>query len=157
MNPDITAIEQLLAEYCHQVDSGTPATVAALFHPQAVLKPYFDGRYEVSGRDEIRRWYSHYDAQFKSKIRHLKHQIGSAWIRVAGHAAQANSYFLVSYVGAADVQGVIVQGSYTDTLVHDGDGWQFMARQIDVGFAAQLPNATETFPSLGWSSAADAD
>ncbi len=154
MNPDTPALEQVLAEYCHQVDGGTPAAVAALFHRQAVLKPYFDGRYEVSGRDDIERWYAHYEALFKAKIRHLRHHLGCPWIRVAGHAAQASTHFIATWMAADTGEATFAQGTYTDTLVQDAGRWQFMMRQIDIGFLAGLPQAREQFASLGWPPAA---
>jgi hypothetical protein len=153
MNPDILAIEQVLAEYCHQVDGGTPAAVAALFHPRAVLRPTFDGPYEVVGRDDIERWYAHYEALFKANIRHPRHQIACPWIRAAGPAAQASTHFTATWLAAGTCEATLSQGTYTDTLVLDAGRWLFMARRIDIGFLAGLPQARERFASLGWSSA----
>jgi hypothetical protein len=155
MSTDITAIEQLLAEYCHRLDSGTPAEVAALFHPEAVLQPRFDGGYEVCGRAAIEGWYRHYERALKAKIRHLKHHIGSAWIRVDAARADARCYFLTTYVANAKDQAYFVHGTYTDTLIRASDRWLFLARRIDIAFSAPLAGAMETFPSLGFARAED--
>lgn len=150
MNADISAIGQVLAEYCHQVDGGTPTAVAALFHPRAVLEPRFDGPYTVSGRDDIERWYAHYDAVFKAKIRHLRHHIASPWIRIAGQEAQVSTHFNASWLAADSGVATFAQGTYADILVQAAGRWQFMLRRIEIGFLAGMPQAVEQFGSLGW-------
>ncbi len=150
MTDAVTAIKQTLARYCHTVDQGTPEQVAALFHLQACLKPNFDGKYNVETRDNILRWYRHYTEQFKSKVRHLKHDIGTALIEVNGARATSQCYFLTTYVGISNNQAMLVHGTYTDTLVEVAGEWQIMTRQIDISFAAPLPNIAEQFPTMGW-------
>ena len=72
----------MLNEYCHTVDRGTAREVSDLFSPDALLKPYFDDKYDVIGRSEIERWYAHYMENFRGNIRHLKHMIVSPVITV---------------------------------------------------------------------------
>jgi hypothetical protein len=152
MDAELSAIGQVLAEYCHQVDGGTPAAVATLFHPRAVLEPRFDGPYQVSGRDAIERWYAHYEAQFKAKIRHLRHQIANPWIRIGRQEAQARTHFNATWLAADTGEATFAQGTYTDTLVREAGAWQFMVRRIEIGFLAGLPQAREQFTALGWPS-----
>lgn len=150
---DETAIRQLLADYCHRVDRGTPADVAALFADDAVLRPWFDARYDVVGRANIERWYAHYDRQLRANVRHLRHQIGSERVRVDGERADVDCYFIATYIANEGSQAFFVHGSYRDTVVRVAGGWQFASRTIEVGFAAPLAGAVEQFPSLGWPAA----
>lgn len=150
MSNDITQIKQTLAEYCHRVDRGSAAEVAALFRPDAVLRPRFDGDYEVRGRARIEAWYAHYHAQLRPAIRHLMHHVGSALVTVQGERAESTCYFIATFVTAADGKAVLVPGRYTDSLVRDGSRWLFGERLIESHFVATLIEVTETFPSLGW-------
>lgn len=150
MTGDTVAVRRLLAEYCHRVDRGTPAEVADLFAADGILRPRFDGPYEVIGRVDIERWYAHYAQQLKAVIRHLRHHIGSEWIRIRGDAADSDCYFVATYIANEGSQAFFVTGSYRDTAVRTPAGWRFRTREIEVGYAAPLAGAIETFPSLGW-------
>jgi predicted lipoprotein len=68
----------------------------------------------------------------------------------SGHAAQASTHFTATWLAADTGEATFAQGTYTDTLVQDAGRWQFMMRQIDIGFLAGLPQASERFTSLGW-------
>ncbi|MBI4697203.1 MAG: nuclear transport factor 2 family protein [Gammaproteobacteria bacterium] len=147
-------IPQLLARYCHAVDRGTPEDVAALFADTAVLRPHFDGPYEVHGREAIRGWYAHYDAHFRDGVRHLKHMISSIAFEVSGARAAAQCYFTVSFVTKDKNEGAIVFGTYTDVLACVEGHWLFADRLIETSFLAPGLTAVETFPSLGFPGAA---
>ncbi len=150
MSNDITSIKQTLAAYCHRVDRGTPGEVAALFAENAVLRPFFDGRYECRGRPAVEAWYAYYEEHFKSGVRHLKHMIMSPMIEVDGTRASSVSYLLASAVSKATDEGFFVTGTYTDELVRSGGKWLFQVRQIDVEFMTPPMKAVETFPPLGF-------
>ncbi len=150
MSAEITRIKQTLAEYCHRVDRGSAAEVASLFHPEAVLRPRFDGEYTVHGRAKIEAWYAHYHAHLRPNIRHLAHHIGSIFVTVHGDAADSTCYFLASMVNNADGKALLVTGRYTDALVKDGDRWCFKDRLIETHFVAVQSEVAEQFPPLGW-------
>ncbi len=150
MSNEITAIEHTLAAYCHRVDRGSAAEVASLFAEDAILKPYYDGQYEVVGRDAIQGWYAYYHEHFRAGVRHLKHMIMSALIEVDRDSAQSVSYLLASAVSNETNEGFYVTGTYHDTLVRLDGAWLFETRQIDVDFMAPQSATVEQFPPLGY-------
>jgi hypothetical protein len=150
MSDPITEINQLLAAYCHRVDRGTPAEVAALFTAEAVLRPFYDGRYEVRGRQAIESWYAYYEAHFKSGVRHLKHMIMSPLIEVDGARANGVSYLLASAVGIANGEGFMATGTYHDEYIQQDGRWLFAVRQIEVEMMPTPTKAIEQFPPLGF-------
>ncbi|MEX2481649.1 MAG: nuclear transport factor 2 family protein [Gammaproteobacteria bacterium] len=150
MSADIIEIEQLLYAYCHRVDRGSAAEVAALFAPDAVLQPRYDGTYECRGRAEVERWYAWYHEHFRAGVRHLKHMLSSPLIEVDGAAARGTAYLLATAVAAADGAGFYVTGTYHDEYVRSDAGWQFATRIIDVEWMAGQTAVNERFPPLGF-------
>jgi ketosteroid isomerase-like protein len=150
MSNETTAIKQTLAAYCHLVDRGSAAEVAALFAEDAILRPYYDGPYEVVGRKAIQGWYAYYHEHFRSGVRHLKHMIMSALIEADVDGARSVSYLLASAVSNETNEGFFVTGTYNDTLVKRYGRWLFETRQIDVEFMAPQGVAVEQFPPLGF-------
>ena len=155
MTADITTIKQTLADYCHRVDRGTANEVADLFHKDAILRPYFDGKYDVHGREQIRAWYTHYHENFRANVRHLRHSIGSISIDVYGTTARSVCYLLASFVSNADETAYFVTATYTDDLVNEADAWLFKDRLIETSFITSHGEFSETFPSLEWPGAKD--
>ena len=102
MSGDITAIKQTLATYCHTVDRGTPEEVSMLFAEDAVLRPYYDGKYDVVGRSRIKDWYAYYNEHFASQIRHLKHLIHSMSIELDGNNATSVCYLTAYFISPED-------------------------------------------------------
>ena len=145
-----TSVKQTLAAYCHLVDRGSAIEVAGLFAENAILKPYFDGEYDVVGRKAIEAWYAHYHDTFRASVRHLKHMIMSALIEVDGEIARSSSYLLASAVNNETDEGFFVCGTYTDNLVKVGDVWLFEIKQIDIDFMAPQGKVVEQFPSLDY-------
>lgn len=143
-------ISHTLAAYCHRVDRGTPAEVAALFAEDAVLRPFYDGPYECRGRSAIEAWYAHYEAHFKSGVRHLKHMIMSPLIEIDGQSATCVSYLLASAVRNDTGEGFFVTGTYHDELVSRDGRWLFASRQIDVEFMTPTVAVIEQFPPLNF-------
>ncbi|MBI2800719.1 MAG: nuclear transport factor 2 family protein [Gammaproteobacteria bacterium] len=150
MANDITAIKQLLAAYCHRVDRGTPAEVATLFAADAVLRPFYDGRYEVRGRSGIEGWYAYYEKHFKSGVRHLKHMVMSPLIEVTGSRASGVTYLIASAVTIATGDGFFATGTYHDEFRQVDDRWLFAMRQIEVEYMTTPTKAIEKFPPLGF-------
>jgi len=150
MSSDIVSIEQLLANYCHRVDRGTPGEVAALFAPDAVLRPRFDGDYEVRGREAIRGWYAHYNQHLRDRIRHLKHMIHSVSVEVDGDRANAVCYFSGCFINNSDAKAALVFGTYTDELSRVDGRWLFADRAIATHVVIPSLEALEQFPSMGY-------
>ncbi|MGE0485501.1 MAG: nuclear transport factor 2 family protein [Gammaproteobacteria bacterium] len=150
---DVVAIEQLLWTYCHRVDRGTVAEIAALFAEDAVLVPKYDGDYECRGRAEIARWYAWYEEHFKSGVQHLKHMVSAPLIEVEGEHATGSSYLLATSVTADGKTGVYATGTYHDTYRKLGGRWLFAARTIEVEWAAPHGTVIARFPPLGFSPA----
>jgi hypothetical protein len=150
MTHDITEIKQLLARYCHRVDRGTAAEVAVLYAEDAVLRPFYDGRYEVRGRRAIESWYAYYETHFKSRVRHLKHMIMSPLIEVHGARATGATYLLASAVNVDSGDAFIATGTYFDEFVRRDNEWLIATRQIEVEMMPTPTSAIERFPPLGF-------
>ena len=148
MTNDIVAINQVLNEYCHTVDRGTAREVSDLFSPDAVLKPYFDDKYDVIGRSEIERWYAHYMENFRGNIRHLKHMIVSPVITVEANQANSVCYFLASAVSNETNIGFSATGIYSDKLEKLEGKWMLSERCITVETTEPEIKVIEEFPSL---------
>ena len=150
MSDDIVGIEQTLAAYCHCVDRGTANDVAALFTSDAVLMPYYDGRYEVHGREGIRGWYAFYHQTMGAKVKKLKHLIHSILIDSDGRAASSVCYLTAYFVTLEDNVAHQVQGTYHDTLVRGSDLWLFQTRRIEVEFMTSLGAVTDNMEPMGF-------
>ena len=150
MHDDTHLIHQLLATYCHRVDRGSPEQVAALFAPEAVLCPRFDGDYEVVGREAIRGWYAHYNEHVRAGTRHLKHMIHSTTIEMDGERAATACYFSCCLIGNGDDKGCLVYGTYSDMLARQQGGWLFARRTIETHLVLPGLIAVERFPSMGY-------
>ncbi len=153
MSQEITAIEQLLANYCHRVDRGTAEEVAALYAADAVLRPLFDGDYVVNGRAGIRDWYAHYNRHLRDGLRHLKHMVHSAHIEVDGSRARSVCYFTACFVDAGSGKAGVCFGTYTDRLTLSAGQWLFAERQIETHILLPQLEALEKFPSIGFAGA----
>jgi len=150
MSEEVTAIKQLLATYCHRVDRGTADEVAALFAPDAVLMPYYDGRYEVHGREGIRGWYAFYHQSLGARVRNLKHLIHSIMIDVDGDAASSVCYLTAYFTMKSDNVAYQLQGTYHDTLARAREGWLFQTRRIEVEFLTPLGEVIDAMEPMGF-------
>lgn len=150
MSDDIVEIGQLLNAYCHAVDRGSAAEVARLFAADAVLRPVYDGDYELVGRAEVERWYAFYHAHFRAGVRHLKHMVMSPTITVEGNRARSVSYLLAAAVGERDDAGFFTTGTYRDELVREAGRWRFAVRIIEVEWTAPASTVVERFPPLNF-------
>ena len=150
MTDDVVLIQQLLAHYCHRVDRGTPAEVAALFAPDGILKPRFDGPYDVVGREAVQGWYAHYNTHLRAGIRHLKHMVHSAAIDVTGNNGKSVCYFSACFIGNDDGNAGLVYGTYSDSVIKHQGLWLFAERTIDTHIVLPGLEAIEKFPSIGY-------
>jgi ketosteroid isomerase-like protein len=155
MGNDLAAIKQTLASYCHRVDRGTAEEVAALFARDAILSPYYDGKYDVHGREGIRGWYAFYHQTLGAGVKNLKHLIHSMMIDVDGDAASSVCYLTAYFISKEDNSAYQVQGTYHDTLVREGAQWLFQTRRIEVEFMTPLGAVIERMEPMGFPGAAD--
>ena len=139
MSNDHAGIKQTLAAYCHRVDRGTADEVAALFAQDAVLMPYYDGKYDVHGRDGVRDWYTFYHQTMSETVTGLRHLIDTTLIDVNGDTASSVCYLTALFTMKADNVAYQAQGTYFDTLVRANDShWLFQTRRIEVEHVARL-------------------
>lgn len=150
MSDAIVAIEQLLSAYCHRVDRGNAADVAALFAEDAVLRPRYDGDYELAGRAAIERWYVWYHEHFRAGVRHLKHLVMSPLVEVDGERASGVCYLVATAVAAGTGEGFYATGTYHDEYVCEDRRWLFRSRLIEVEWMVSHATIAETFPPLGF-------
>jgi len=123
VSEDVTAIEQPLHQYCHAVDRGSVADILAVFHPNAVLRPVYQGDEVYKGRDAVGAWYRRYDETVRASVRDMRHKIMCPYIQVRGDEATAVSYLDADFVAIkTDTMGV-ASGRYEDKLVRDGGRW----------------------------------
>ena len=150
MSNDLNEIRQLLARYCHRVDRGEPIEVAELFASDAVLLPKYDGDYRLQGREAILSWYTYYNDNFKSGVRHLKHLIHSIDIDVNGNTAEGVCYLTAYMISKADDKAYQAQGTYFDRFSKQDGEWLFAQREINVEFLTECGEAIERLEPLGF-------
>lgn len=150
MSNDISAIEQTLAAYCHRVDRGTAAEVAELFAQDAILMPYYDGKYDVHGREGVRGWYAFYHQTMGATVKHLKHLVSAASIEIDGDAASSVCYLTAYFTMKADDVVYQAQGTYFDTLVRAGANWLFQTRRIEVEHVTRMGEEIESMEPMGF-------
>lgn len=124
MKPDDrAAIRNLLARYCHGVDSRSAGDVAMMFTSDGTLRFSEHGVY--TGRDSIRAFLEKVPA---GPIRHL---IGESDIQVSNGTATAVTSFMVARRSGDGPVTLSSAGWYEDQLARDADaGWRFTHRAI---------------------------
>ena len=153
MSTELAAIEQTLAAYCHRVDRGTADEVAELFAQDAVLMPYYDGKYDVHGREGVRGWYAFYHQKMGGNVKDLKHLICAASIDIDGDAASSVCYLTAYFTMKADNVVYQAQGTYFDTFVRADSAWLFQTRRIEVEYITRMGDVIESMEPMGFSGA----
>ncbi len=138
MAEDITAIQQLLHQYCHAVDRGTVDDILEVFHRDAVLRPAYLGEDVHKGRDAVRAWYSQYDKTVRAAVRNMRHKITCPYIELHGDEASAVSYLDADFVDRNTGEMGLAAGRYEDKLVKDGGRWWIGDRTIFVEGSVSL-------------------
>lgn len=154
MSNELAAIEQTLAAYCHRVDRGTADEVAELFAEDAILMPYYDGKYDVHGREGVRGWYAFYHQRMGATVTDLKHLITAASIDIDGDAASSVCYLTALFTMKEDNVVYQAQGTYFDTLVRFGNAWLFQTRRIEVDYLTRVGEAIDSMAPMGFPGAA---
>lgn len=150
MSNELSAIEQTLAAYCHRVDRGTADEVAELFAEDAVLMPYYDGNYDVHGREGIRSWYVFYHQKMSENVKDLRHSISTASIEIDSDAASSVCHLTAYFTMTADNTVYQAQGTYFDTLVRVDKDWLFQTRRIEVGYITRMGEVIESMQPMGF-------
>ncbi len=152
---EIILVEQTLAAYCHRVDRGTADEVAELFAEDALLMPYYDGHYDVHGRDGVRAWYAFYQQKMRETVNNLRHAIDTIAIEIDGDAASSVCYLTALFTMKTDNVVYQAQGTYIDGLVRRADRWMFQTRRIEVASVTCMGEAIERMRPMGFPGAAN--
>lgn len=150
MSNEHAAVEQTLAAYCHRVDYGTADEVAALFTQDAVLMPYYDGKYDVQGREGVRGWYTFYLRKMGETVKNLRHSISTALIDLDGDAAKSACHLTAYFTMKADNVAYQAQGSYFDTLVRAEGTWLIQTRRIEVDYVTRMGDVIARMEPMGF-------
>lgn len=138
MSEDITAIEQLLYQYCHAVDRGSVEDILAVFHREAVLRPVYQGDEVHKGREAVAAWYGRYDETVRSSVRNMRHKISCSYIQLRDDEATAVSYLDADFVDVKTGDMGVAVGRYEDKLVRADGRWWIADRTIIVDGSISL-------------------
>ncbi|MGR8947895.1 MAG: nuclear transport factor 2 family protein [Gammaproteobacteria bacterium] len=149
-------IQETLSAYCHRVDRGTANEVAELFAKDAVLMPYYDGKYDVHGREGVREWYTFYHRKMSETVKNLRHSIDTISIDIDTEGDVANSvcYLTAHFTMKADNVAFEARGAYFDSLVRDGERWLFRTRRIEIQYITRMGEVIESMHPMGFPEAA---
>lgn len=150
MSNDITLIKQTLAAYCHRLDRGTASEVAELFAEDAILRPYYDGKYECKGRDAVRDWYSFYHDKMGATVTNLKHLTHSTEVTLNGDSADSVTYMTAYFTTKDDGIAYQAQGTYFDIMVRHEERWLIKDRRIEVEFITSMGEAISAMKPMGY-------
>lgn len=121
---DILAIQKLIADYNHAVDTGDGPAFAALFVEGGSLDSGFN---VVKGRDELRD----FAAMVPTMAPGARHLVSNVSIDGDGDAATARLYLQMwATAGGAAETKLVISGRYEDTLERDGGSWRFVTRKM---------------------------
>jgi len=145
-------IEQTLAAYCHRVDRGTAKDVAALFAEDAVFMPYYDGKYDVNGREGVLAWYTFYHQKMGETVKNLRHSIDTISIDIDSetHIATSVCYLTAHFTMKADNVAFEARGAYFDTLIRGDERWLFQTRRIEVQYITRMGEVIESMQPMGF-------
>jgi hypothetical protein len=128
---DAVALRRLLHAYCHRIDNGTAAAIAALFHPAGVLHlGFIPRRPDQAGRSGIAAWFDGYMATTRRESAHNRHRIGLVALAMGADTAVARSWWDASGIRRATGALHLLRGHYVDAFARDGGRWCFVRREI---------------------------
>lgn len=122
---DKDAIRELIAQYCHALDAGRFADVAALFAPDGEwTTDYGNARGPAAIEALLRR-----NVPVKGEGPQRKHFVTNTVITVDGDNAVSRSDYLIIRESAAGLIPVM-GGTYRDRFRRIGGAWRFGRRQL---------------------------
>ncbi len=127
---DYEAIRQVLARYCHALDTGALDEVGALFHRNAAFSVSFEREKQYSGREDIQAWYTRFFESRPGDVQHVRHKLFEPVISLNKKTAIAAAYFDVDSVEDGTVQ--VIVGRYDDILIKENGQWFLKDRTITV-------------------------
>ncbi len=119
------AVRELLASYCHAIDSGTPDDFAAVFTS--------DGSWrgpggEYRGREQLRGMAAAYRQH--PDVANSRHWTANTTSHRSGETIEADSYSLCLGEGPGGTVVVELIGRYLDVIVKEDDLWRIQDRQV---------------------------
>lgn len=147
---DRVAIEQLLHRYCHRLDRGSAASVAALFAEDAVLVPAYERTARVlHGRAAIEAWFTTYMKASRAASRARAHRARNPLIGLAADGTvRAVSHLEATSLERAGDRPMLYEGLYEDTLDCVGGSWCFAARRISLLYCLPLAERATLWPNV---------
>ena len=125
------AITRLLTEFSARVDEGRAATVHELFVEDATIET---PQFVLRSRDAIRERFT---ARARDTSRRTRHYWSNA--RFSGGPTEVTVITnVMTVIASAGVPTILTGGTSTDVVVHDGAGWAFRSRRLDVAFEGTL-------------------
>jgi ketosteroid isomerase-like protein len=119
---DAEEIRQVIARYCHYLDSVQPKLVASLFSDDAIVD--IDAN-RVEGIGAIEAFYEGLRAVYD--LTPMVHHVTNVVIDIDGDDATSQSYILVLNLGNPTAVGTT--GRYDDRLRRIDGEWRFVARR----------------------------
>jgi uncharacterized protein (TIGR02246 family) len=120
---DCEEIRQLIARYCHHVDSVQAKEVTALFSDDAVVEI---GGSETRGAEAIEAFYTGLKAVYD--VAPMLHHVTNVVVDVDGDEATSQSYILV--LGIGNPTTISMTGRYEDRLRRIDGEWRFTERRM---------------------------
>lgn len=138
---DVVAIQQLLARYCHLLDSDTSdaQSIVELFTPDGAVLPAYEGDTLHRGHEAIRAWFSRYLAASRAGGKLRRHLISASRIEVNGDRGWAFSMLDALGIQLAANQLRFYAGAYEDDLIKLGGRWFFQQRRISLDYSWAAP------------------
>jgi len=92
--------------------------------------PYYDGQYDVRGKQEIHQLYQFYRDKMKASVNNLRHSISTALIEEQGNAATSYCYLTAIFTMGDNNKTYQAQGSYINKFINHDSIWFFQTRRI---------------------------
>ena len=120
---DCEEIRQLIAQYCHYVDSVRSKEIVGLFSSDAVLDM---AGTKTAGAEAIEAFFEGLRGVYE--VRPMLHHVNNVLIDVDGDEATSQSYILVVVPG--DPIAISMTGRYDDRFRRIDGEWRFVERRM---------------------------
>jgi hypothetical protein len=117
---DVTRIAQVLALYCHSIDSNDEARFLSIFADDASWESEGVGRFV--GTEQLRNF-------LRNAPKGFRHFTSNLIVEISGDHAAASSYAVI-FDTSQQPPAVRAAGVYQDELVRAGGGWKIRAQRF---------------------------
>lgn len=119
--------------------------------------PYYDGNYDVHGRDGVRNWYTFYHQKMRETVKNLRHSIDTISVEMNAERNSANTvcYLTAHFTMKADNVAFEARGTYFDNLVLGESRWLFKTRRIEVQYITRMGEVIENMQPMGYPGATE--